>query len=1010
MEIPFQVDKFHFNNHLGEDYIGDRFSGFSLDDQSKVLCILFNEEHLTEDQIEELQRVTLILAQQQHDSVLQPLAWGKHDGRHYAVFPDFGRPLASYENLKPLPPAELLMILRRLLRALCFAEGKEIFSHQSIRPATIAIALESSDVKLGFYGYPMVDLMAEIRAGEDADGLLEYFPPEEVTSLVLAPQQYDLYALGLITLELATALPATELLSAEDRLESDKLRERIADQGQLPLPVQELIYKLLTPVLDERYADYQTALDDVAQLAGDEEKGLSFQTFILDTLINGRFKLGEEIARGRFSQVFSAVDLQDGNDVPCVVKLIDLRNHPEMTEVFRTRFKQMLMVHHDHLLDVYDVGIHFENGYIATEAGMLSLEDLLIKRGTLPLTDAGRVIFQLCKALEGLQFNQIEYHGAIKPSNVFLTHDLRTIKLGDAVTGDYFLKNGNLNNTSAEYFNPEFINNATCDARSDIYNLGILFFEMMVGHPPFSFKIEQEIIEDHLRVDASTRVDSALISPEAKEIILRMLEKNPGVRYQKVSELREDLTVLLGYDKKEQVEIPNLYFDFAELNMVGKNAREKSEETLAIRLPAVHNRARGAVALIVGHGAVTGDASKASSSALSAIREMLFNPGSVSPEFTKLQKADPEEYLCQLLTQLNQRIYREAFGAGKTKVYGLSVLIGIVQENTLYLVYTGEVSYSLLHQGDLIDTVNDKWTVSDEQTFGNIDNALSDEVHTKLGFGEMFHVSRLKRRLKDGDQLLMLSRALTETLSISEIKELVTSSSEPAQAVELVRSDSIRRRLEGTISCVLLNIGNVVAYAEESISHAKKGMLARNFLAQGDTYLNDGRIEEAIDQYSQALEINPNFAIIHHQLGVAYSRKGLMSYALSCFERAIELNRKLAASYIEMARILDQQRRQREVLPLLREAIASGCRDGDLYALLAHELIRVRNYDEAILYASYALEEDPSHPTAFRDRMVATKRRNALDTKLLRMFGSRQRLADDRKTKITEAHEAGEDE
>jgi len=86
MEIPFQVDKFHFNNHLGEDYIGDRFSGFSLDDQSKVLCILFNEEHLTEDQIEELQRVTLILAQQQHDSVLQPLAWGKHDGRHYAVF------------------------------------------------------------------------------------------------------------------------------------------------------------------------------------------------------------------------------------------------------------------------------------------------------------------------------------------------------------------------------------------------------------------------------------------------------------------------------------------------------------------------------------------------------------------------------------------------------------------------------------------------------------------------------------------------------------------------------------------------------------------------------------------------------------------------------------------------------------------------------------------------------------------------------------------------------------
>jgi tetratricopeptide (TPR) repeat protein len=444
--------------------------------------------------------------------------------------------------------------------------------------------------------------------------------------------------------------------------------------------------------------------------------------------------------------------------------------------------------------------------------------------------------------------------------------------------------------------------------------------------------------------------------------------------------------------------------------MVGKNAREKSEETLAIRLPAVHNRARGAVALLVGHGTATGDASKAATSALSTIRELLFNPGSVSPEFAKLQKADPEEFLCAMLLQLNQRLYREAFSGGKTKKYGLSAIVGIIQENTLYLAYIGDVAFSLLQHGELIDQVEDKWTVVGERTLGNAETALSDEVHNRLGFGEMFHVSQLKRRLQDGDQMMMLSRAMVEELSISEIRELVTSSSEPAQAIELVRSDTIRRRLEGTISCVLLNIGNVIAYAEEGVSHAKKGMLARNFLAQGDTYLNDGRIDEAIDQYSQALEINPNFAIIHHQLGVAYTRKGLMSYALSCFERAIELNRKLSASYIEMAKILEQQRRQREILPLLREAVASGCRDADLYALLGHELIRVRNYDEAILYSSYALEEEPGHPGAFRDRMVATKRRNALDTKLLRMFGSRQRLADDRKTRIYEEHEAAEDE
>jgi hypothetical protein len=266
MAETFQVDKFHFNNHLGRDFIGDHYSGFCLEDQTKALCILFDEEHLSKDQVEELQRINLILAQQENDNVLRPLAWGKHDGRHYAVYPDFGRPLSSYENLKPLPPAELLMILRRLLRALCFADAKQVSSHQALRPATVAVSLTTSDVKLGFFGYPLVDVATRVREQGDSDGLLEYFPPVELSALVLAPQHYDLYALGLIALELVTAQPADEVLGVEERLDAALLRERIGQYGHLPLPVQVLLYKLLTLVLDERYL--LSALDDVVQLAG----------------------------------------------------------------------------------------------------------------------------------------------------------------------------------------------------------------------------------------------------------------------------------------------------------------------------------------------------------------------------------------------------------------------------------------------------------------------------------------------------------------------------------------------------------------------------------------------------------------------------------------------------------------------------------------------------------------------------------------------------------------------
>lgn len=1001
MDAAFQVDKFHLNNKTATSVIGDSFSGFNLEDQSKVVCFLLNEELVSPEQVAEMQRVNLILAQKDNEGVLKPLAWGSHKGQHYVIYPDTGRSLKDFEHLKALPPAELLMVMRKLLRALNFADGQGVNSHQSIHPGNIRISLGDGQAKLSLFGYPMTELYPTLASSDDVNGLLDYFPPTEMGGLELPPFQLDLYALGLISLELATATAYCELLETEDRLDAERLRARLSELGKLPLPVQELLYKLLTPMADERYGSFKHALEDVLQLAKEDEKGLTFQTFILDTLINGRFQLGDEIARGRVSRVYSATDtrasemgVEDEDQTPCVVKLVDLRHHPEMVEAFHTKFKSLTNLHHDHLMRVYDVGVHFENGFIAMESGLQSLEQLLIKRGTLPLNDAGRIIFQLCKALEGMEFNGINYHGAIKPSNVFLTNDLKKIKLADMLLADYFLRHGNLNYIGAEYFNPEMIKEEDCDIRSDIYNLGTLFYELMVGHPPFSFKIEQEIIEDHLHLAAANRVESSLISAEAKDIILRMLEKNPATRYQTITELKDDLTILLGYDKKEQVEIPNLFFDFSELSMVGKNTREKSEETLAVRLPAINNRARGAVALLSGEGPDKGDGAKTATTALKTLREMLFNPGSVSPEFAKQQKTDPEAYVKDLVHRLNLRMYRDAFAAGKTGKMGLSAVFTLIQENTMYIVQVGSTRFALMGQGEILDLSDDKWTVTEELVLGNPEEALSPEVHDRLGHGEVVAAKLLKRRVQDGDQLFLQSNAIYDALSLSEVKELITSSSEPAQAIEMIRSDAIRRRLEGTISCVLLSVGNVVAFAEENISHAKKGMLARNFLAQGDTFLNDGRIDEAIDQYTQALEINPNFSIIHHQLGVAYVRKGLESYGLSCFERALELNSKLAASYVEMAKILERQKRQREVLPLLRQAIAAGCKNANVYAMLGHELLKVRNYDEAILYCTYALELNGAHPTAFRDRMTATKRRNALDTKLLRVFGARQRLAD----------------
>ncbi|MCB1220475.1 MAG: protein kinase [Planctomycetales bacterium] len=1018
----FTVDRFTLNNHKAHSVLWDTYIGFNKESHEAVFCLLFNEEMLEPEQLEELKRVNIILAQKNHEDVLPPLAWGRFEDRAYLVLPDFGKPLSSYSNLSALKSPELLSIMRSLLRALVFADANDVHFHGMMHPDNIRISLEESDVRLGFFGYPLKSMAGDVAKTDEGSHLLAYFPPYELMDRGLEDSQIDMYALGLIILELATARRSWDVLPAGDRNDPDELRKRLAEQEHLPLPIQELLYRLLSPTLEDRYESFQKALDDVLQLGGEQDSGVAFRTFVLDTLINGRFKLKEEIAKGRISSIYRAIDtrkdemgieeekrslLDDRKSAVdqehCVVKLIDLRKHKEYTEVFHTRFRTLTNIHHKNLLNVFDVGVHFENGYIAMEAGLLSLEQLLIKRGTLPISDAGRIVFQLCKSLEALEYSKIHYHGGIKPSNVFLTSDLRTVKLGDTLVADFLMRHGNLNFNGAEYLTPEFIRDVDCDVRTDIYQMGVLFFEMLVGHAPFSFKIEDEIRHDHLGVPAATRVEPALISSEVKDILLRMLEKQPLARYQTVAELRDDLSRLLGYDKKEQVEIPNLFFDFAELSMIGKNAREKSEETLAIRLPAVNNRARGAVALLVGEGPELGDAAKSATKALGYLRELMFHPGGVSRDFALLQKNSPEEFITGVMENLNQKVYRDAFGQSKTRKMGISAAVAVVQENTLYLQHCGEAQVMILSKGELVDINEDKWTIPDEQVIGDESKALSDEVFERIGFGERARLQMLKRRLQDGDQLILLSPSLRKSLSISEIKELATSSSDPAQTVDLIRGDAIRRRLEGTISVVLLSIGNVNVFADESISHSKKGQLARNFLAQGDTYLNDGKLDEAIEQFQQALEINPNFAIIHHQLGVAYVRKGLASYALSCFERAIELNSKLASSYLEKARIYEQQRKHKEILPLLRRAVDAGARDAELYARLGHELLRARNYEQAAAYCSMALELDAGHSGAYRDRVIAIKRSRSIDTRMLKMIGGRARLADDNKTRIEQA-------
>lgn len=979
MEI--KVGDFTFNNLLLETSLYEHYTGFSEDGSVRATCFALKPDVFdSEDTYESFRRASSLLAQKDHANVIKPIGFGVADGRPYLMTSDFGVPLSKYDFSRGLTAREALYLTNQIVRALLFAQENDVPCHGFLTPNCIFVSLTDSVVKVALFGLLNSLVEKDETAIEKTEGYFDHYGTEGYFTF-----KADLYSLGLIDLELLLGKSYKEVLTHEDLSSAENLHNKISSLSTVSLPVQEIIYRFLTPAADERYQSLAAALDDVQKLIGRDSEGLAFETFILSTNIGGRFKIGRQVANGKITRIFTAHDNQLGKDV--TVKLVDLKKHADLAELFKNRFKEAVFLDNEYVNKVHDVGTHFDNGYIAQDECDQSLEEVLIKRGTLPVTDVCNIVFQIVKALDYLYSHGIPYYGGIKPSNIFLSQDTRKVRIADAIVSAYFTENGNLNQTSAEYFSPELIKGEAVSPASDFYALGLIFYEMLVGHPPFSLKVESEIIHDHLHTDARNLVEDALISTSVKPLLTEMLDKNPATRAHQIEKLKNDLVILLGLDREQKLEVPHLFFDFADLSMVGKNTREKEEETLCLRLPSHTHSARGFFSLIRGYGEKVGDASAACQVALTRIKNAFISPSQSDPALPgKLLRDDPEKYCAQLLKVLNQELYRVAFRKSKQKEFGVTLAMGYLHENTLFLLEVGDVRALSFRLGAFVEDAVDKWTVTGEADVASGEEVLEEQEHEVLGFGEKFVVRTIKKRLKDGDQIVFASDNLLSKLSVPELRDLITSTDDPSQSMDIIKGEAVRRRLEGTISAVLINVGNVLSYADAITSHSKKGMLARNFLFLGNRLLNDGSVDAAIEQYQKALDINPNFAILHHQLGMAYLRKGLEDSALGAFKKAIELNGKLPASYVEMARIYMSRRKWRDVRELLTKAHIIGVRDADVFYFLGRVMMQFGDNDLAVKYFSLCLNLNPEHPDAVKHMLAAGKKARSLSGQLRRAF------------------------
>ena len=271
-----------------------------------------------------------------------------------------------------------------------------------------------------------------------------------------------------------------------------------------------------------------------------------------------KYMESEFIGKGGFARVFKA-KRRDGAYVAVKVP-IDLDESTGKS--FIAEMQNWTKFSHPNIVKIYDYNI-MPLPYFEEELCDSSLDKL---KKPVDCAKAAWVIFNVCEGLKYAHARQI-IHRDLKPQNILLKNGIPKIS-------DWGLSKVVTESTSSTttaftpfYAAPEQVTNKPKDQRTDIWQVGIILYELVTGSLPFTGDSMLEIVAN---IPTTNPVPPGDINPEAKKIepvILRCMEKDPAKRYQSVAELQKDLAVFLKMDYKESL----------RMSVGSKNLRQSAE-------------------------------------------------------------------------------------------------------------------------------------------------------------------------------------------------------------------------------------------------------------------------------------------------------------------------------------------------------------------------------------------------------------------------------------------------
>lgn len=256
----------------------------------------------------------------------------------------------------------------------------------------------------------------------------------------------------------------------------------------------------------------------------------------------GNYKIIDKIGEGGMGSVFKGVDLMLEREVAIKMLRPELARQPSVVERFRTEAVTLAKLNHSNVATLHSFFRQGDDFFMVMEfVRGKTLDDVIRTQGAMQCDHA---ITLFCMALEGIDHAHKMgiVHRDIKPANMMLTEtgSIKVMDFGIArVLGtDRLTKAGHLIGT-VEYMSPEQVRGEETDARSDIYSLGILLYEMLTGRVPFNSTSEYELMRRQIEdAPVPPRNHAPHIPLPVEQAIMRSLAKKREARYQSANEFR----------------------------------------------------------------------------------------------------------------------------------------------------------------------------------------------------------------------------------------------------------------------------------------------------------------------------------------------------------------------------------------------------------------------------------------------------------------------------------------